>query len=48
MKLRNKKTGKIQEIAVMPVIDGYPNEYVLVNGGNISKRIQRGMGRCTS
>lgn len=32
MILRNKKTGKIQEIVVMPVVDGYPNESILVNG----------------
>lgn len=32
MKLRNKKTGKIQEIVVMPVIGGYPDETVLVDG----------------
>ena len=32
MILRNKITGKIQEIVVMPVVDGYPNESILVNG----------------
>lgn len=33
MKLRNRKTGEIQEIVVMPVIGGYPDEHEIVDGG---------------
>ena len=32
MKLRNKKTGEIQQIVVMPIIDGYPDEHEEVKG----------------
>lgn len=41
MKLRNKKTGKIQEIVVMPVIGGYPDETVLVDGETSLKEFNK-------
>ena len=41
MKLRNKKTGKIQEIVVMPVIGGYPDEHELVDGETSLKEFNK-------
>lgn len=32
MKLRNKKTGEIKEIVVMPVEGGYPDEFQILDG----------------